>query len=1456
MNIMQTSIQSVIIKQVRNLGMISLVVFISIFPGYTSTTGNDTPIQYRNCGITSLTRAGQILNDFSFDALDLVNNPAIYSMYDLYIEADICRLQPVALKMTLEELLTLKGPAILHLTKKHFVTLHEIKDGNALIYDQKEGEKWIPVDELEELWSGNLICFEETGKGTNLSIKELKSLFGYDSSYHTSYPPGHPVYPDDRDKCDDNPIRRRGCGGGAPEISVSPVDLNIKVDDMPLWYKGGKGPDISIELIYKNEASQPDIGIGTGSTQFYPLGVNVFFNYSTFYVEKTNNNIMVIMPNGMQLLYTYDAGNYIPPSNYYNTFETSGSGFVLTMKKSKTKYYYTDPNHSKITAIEDKNGNVISFYYDANYNLDYIEDANSRIIQVITDANGRITQIQDPLARTAVFGYDGGGYLTNITDMAGFESILTYGQVPAWTGGSIVTKKKVVEVQTPLHTTSIQYEIPATVGSTIPLYRITLTNGNGDTQVYGWAPTFSDATPTTAITTFKDFNGNVTKYTIHMPTDRITQIVYPDIYSSVFYTYDQYGYRNSIVRGGYVSTQVYDSTGNLMQENDPRNNLYQYSYDGNNNITSITDPMNRTTTIGYDGNNNITSITTPVNSQSFTYNADGNLASLTDANNKITNYGYDGNGYVSSVNFPVGDPDTYIYDPVGRATSITFRGVTHTIEYDDLDQITKITLANGQSYSLTYDFKNVAVVKDYRGIESFYNYDCNHSCLMTHALTPDGNISLTRDANGNLIDQSINGQITSYEYDNLNRIIRESNPDGTSRSFEYDEINNVISRMDENGNQTTYIYDYNLLTHVNYTDNTTDIEYKYNANGELIELVDGIGTANFHYDDGGRLLSVIGPTTSDNITYTYDGIGNQLTMAKTGLSVTYTYDDLNRLSNVSSNHFSSTYTYDALGNLIQKLNGNGSFSSYTYDNLNRLTALNNKKSNDETISGFNMSHGSLMIENIIDHGGSSFTYEYDDAHQLVSEHALNNVGKTLWYNTYSYDSQGNRISISRNGVEDQYTYNENNQLTSMTKTMITVNGIIEADSGTMVYVENIKAKTIYLGNNTLAFTATDIPLDQSKDSIQRYAMVNDILATVGDSSKFECTSKNLPDGSVNILLYADIENVDPENINTIYIKSNLLQYAYDANGNLIQRTSGSETTNYSYDSENQLIRVDLPDGNYEEYKYNGFGQLIETHYNGNFSKRMVYSDYLSVCSIEDSTGNTTFFTRGADIIGGIGGIIGSYTSPVNSVYHFYNHRGDIVGNIDNSETVVYSTDYDAFGIPRGENGQNLSGFGYSSKQFNPVSGLTNFGSRHYMLENNRWTARDPIRYDGGYNIYGFNNNNPVNFIDPDGELFWFVVGAVVVVGIIYKANDAKKAFYNAVDNNKVHNKAIAEGVATNQTYEARQSEFCNAADKALTAGRAIPGAGGNYTIPSSKYDLAVEGVKAGYEGLSDDDDCD
>nr|NQU91665.1 RHS repeat-associated core domain-containing protein [Bacteroidota bacterium] len=233
-------------------------------------------------------------------------------------------------------------------------------------------------------------------------------------------------------------------------------------------------------------------------------------------------------------------------------------------------------------------------------------------------------------------------------------------------------------------------------------------------------------------------------------------------------------------------------------------------------------------------------------------------------------------------------------------------------------------------------------------------------------------------------------------------------------------------------------------------------------------------------------------------------------------------------------------------------------------------------------------------------------------------------------------------------------------------------------------------------------------------------------------------------------MFTDIENVEPENINTIYIKKNLIHFTYDDNGNLVERLSPSDTTGYSYDAENRLIRVDLPGGAYEEYVYDGFGQRVKVLKNGNLYRSYVYDNLFESVVIRDSDNNTQFITRGLGYPGGIGGLVGFYDETNGSASNYFNHRGDLIGAGALDEDILFSTDYDAFGNTMEEAGINHSDFGFSSKELDDATELYNFGGRYYAPDENRWMTRDPVGFEAGFNLYEFVGNNPVMFIDPYG----------------------------------------------------------------------------------------------------------
>lgn len=62
-------------------------------------------------------------------------------------------------------------------------------------------------------------------------------------------------------------------------------------------------------------------------------------------------------------------------------------------------------------------------------------------------------------------------------------------------------------------------------------------------------------------------------------------------------------------------------------------------------------------------------------------------------------------------------------------------------------------------------------------------------------------------------------------------------------------------------------------------------------------------------------------------------------------------------------------------------------------------------------------------------------------------------------------------------------------------------------------------------------------------------------------------------------------------------------------------------------------------------------------------------------------------------------------------------------------------------------------FGFAGGLYDRDTKLVRFGARDYDPEVGRWTAKDPIGFGGGHaNVYGYVRNDPVNDIDPSGEL--------------------------------------------------------------------------------------------------------
>ena len=83
--------------------------------------------------------------------------------------------------------------------------------------------------------------------------------------------------------------------------------------------------------------------------------------------------------------------------------------------------------------------------------------------------------------------------------------------------------------------------------------------------------------------------------------------------------------------------------------------------------------------------------------------------------------------------------------------------------------------------------------------------------------------------------------------------------------------------------------------------------------------------------------------------------------------------------------------------------------------------------------------------------------------------------------------------------------------------------------------------------------------------------------------------------------------------------------------------------------------------------------------------------------------------------------------------------------------IIQLIEYDEFGNILSDTNPGFQPFGFAGGIYDQDTKLVRFGARDYDPETGRWTAKDPIYFAGGdTNLYGYVQNNPVNYIDPLG----------------------------------------------------------------------------------------------------------
>ncbi|MDY7038125.1 MAG: RHS repeat-associated core domain-containing protein, partial [Thermodesulfobacteriota bacterium] len=222
---------------------------------------------------------------------------------------------------------------------------------------------------------------------------------------------------------------------------------------------------------------------------------------------------------------------------------------------------------------------------------------------------------------------------------------------------------------------------------------------------------------------------------------------------------------------------------------------------------------------------------------------------------------------------------------------------------------------------------------------------------------------------------------------------------------------------------------------------------------------------------------------------------------------------------------------------------------------------------------------------------------------------------------------------------------------------------------------------------------------------------------------------------------------------------------------LAQKTSGTEITEYDYSTRGELLSVNLPDGRLIEYVHDPLGKRIARMVDGVTVEKYLWQGLTRLLAVYDGSDNLLMRFDYAD---------GRMPVAMNREGVIYYLTYDQVGSLrivaDASGNVVKRIDYDSFGNIISDTDPSFEvPFGFAGGLYDKDTGLIRFGYRDYDPDIGRWTAKDPIGFNGGdIDLYGYCLNDPVNWVDPDGRLA-ITVPAIVVYGAFAVAT----AYYGA-----------------------------------------------------------------------------